>query len=47
VSTGMMVDEKVSVISIFPEIAHFFCTEAGNALAAIGNIHEGDSHILR
>ena len=42
-----MVDEKVTVVSIFPEIAHFFGTEAGNALAAIGNIHEGDSHILR
>jgi hypothetical protein len=49
VSTGM-VDEKVTVISIFPEIAHFFCTEAGNTLlAAICNIniHEGDRHILR
>ena len=48
VSTGM-VDEKVTVIFIFPEIAHFFWygTEARNALAAIGNIHEGDSHILR
>ena len=48
VSTGM-VDEKVTVISIFPEIAHFFGTEAKNALAlaAIGYIHEGDSHILR
>ena len=47
-STGM-VDEKVTVISIFPEIAHFFGTEAKKALAlaAIGNIHEGDSHILR
>jgi hypothetical protein len=32
---------------IFPDIAHFFVTEAGNALAAIGNIHEGDSHILK
>ena len=42
-----MVDEKVTVVSIFPEIAHFFGTEAGNALAAIGNIHEGDSLILR
>ena len=43
VSTGM-VDEKVTVISIFPEIAHFFCfhTETENALAAIGNIHEGE-----
>jgi hypothetical protein len=45
-STGM-VDEKVTVISIFPEIAHLFGTEAGNALAAIGNIHGCDSHILR
>jgi len=46
VFTGIIpyVDEKVTVISIFPEIAHFFGTEAGNALAAIGNIHEGDSH---
>jgi hypothetical protein len=42
-----MVDEKVTVISIFPKIAPFFGTEAGNALVAIGNIHEGDSHILR
>jgi hypothetical protein len=24
----------------------FFVTEAGNALAALGNIHEGDSHII-
>ncbi len=24
-----------------------FVTEAGNALAALGNIHEGDSHILK
>jgi hypothetical protein len=29
-ATGM-VDEKLTVISIFPEIAHFFGTEAGNA----------------
>jgi hypothetical protein len=27
--------------------ANFFVTEAGNALAALGNIHEGDSHILK
>ncbi len=32
---------------IFPDIAHFFITEAGNAFAAIGNIHESDSHILK
>ena len=32
---------------IFPEIANFFGTEAGNTLAALGNIHEGDIHILR
>ncbi len=38
VSTGR-VDEKVTVIS--------FITEAGNALAALGNIHEGNSHILK
>ena len=25
----------------------FFVTEAGNALAALGNIHEGDSHIIK
>ena len=24
-----------------------FLTEAGNALAALGNINEGDSHILK
>ena len=24
-----------------------FFTEAGNALAALGNIHEGDSHIIK
>ena len=34
--TGM-VDEKLTVISIFPEIAHFFGTEAGVALACLGN----------
>ena len=45
VSTGM-VDEKVTVISSFSALLFFF-TEAGNALAALGNIHEGDSHILR
>ena len=27
--------------------ANVFVTEAGNALAALGNIHEGDSHILK
>jgi len=27
--------------------AIFFVTEAGNALAALGNIHEGDGHILK
>ncbi len=27
--------------------ANFFVTEAGNALAALGNIHEGGSHILK
>jgi hypothetical protein len=27
--------------------ANFFVTEAGNALAALGNIHEDDSHILK
>jgi len=27
--------------------ANFFVTEAGNALAALGNIHEGDGHILK
>jgi hypothetical protein len=27
--------------------AIFFVTEAGNALAALGNIHEDDSHILK
>ena len=27
--------------------ANFFVTEARNALAALGNIHEGDSHILK
>jgi hypothetical protein len=26
---------------------YFFVTEAGNALAALGNIHKGDSHILK
>ena len=45
-STGM-VDEKVTVISIFPELLIFFGSEARSTLAAIGNIHEGDSHILR
>jgi len=28
-------------------VLFFFVTEAGNALAALGNIHEGDSHILK
>jgi len=28
-------------------VLFFFATEAGNALAALGNIHEGDSHILK
>jgi hypothetical protein len=27
--------------------AIFFVTEAWNALAALGNIHEDDSHILK
>ncbi len=27
--------------------AKFFVTKAGNALAALGNIHAGDSHILK
>jgi len=27
--------------------ANFFVTEAGNALAALDNIHEGDSHIIK
>jgi hypothetical protein len=46
VSTGM-VDEKVTVISSFLLLMFWYGTEAGNALAAIGFIHEGDSHILR
>jgi len=45
VSTGM-VDEKVTVISSFSTVL-FFVPEAGNALAALGNINEGDSHILK
>ena len=28
-------------------VLFFFVTEAGNALAALGNIHEGDSHIIK
>jgi hypothetical protein len=32
---------------IFLDITILFVTEAGNALAALGNIHEGDSHILK
>jgi hypothetical protein len=32
---------------IFLDITICFVTEAGNALAALGNIHEGDSHILK
>ncbi len=31
---------------IFLNIA-IFVTEAGNALAALGNVNEGDSHILK
>ncbi len=45
VTTGM-VDEKVTVISSFSTLL-FFVTEAGNALAALGNIHQGDSHNLK
>ncbi len=45
VSTGM-VDEKVTVITSFVTLL-FFVTEAGNAIAALGNIHEGNSHILK
>jgi len=47
VSTGM-VDEKV-MSSHLSRQCYFFVTEAGNALAAlvIGNINEGDSHILK
>ncbi len=41
-----MVDEKVTVISSFSTLL-FFVTEAGNALAALGNVNEGDSHILK
>ncbi len=32
---------------IFLDIAIFVVTEAGNALVALGNINEGDSHILK
>jgi hypothetical protein len=28
-------------------MAIFFVTEAGNAIAALGNIHGGNSHILK
>jgi hypothetical protein len=28
-------------------VLYLFVTEAGNALAALGNIYEGDSHILK
>ena len=45
VSTGM-VDEKVTVISSFSTWLFFFY-EAGNAIAALGNIHGGNSHILK
>jgi hypothetical protein len=41
-----MVDEKVTVISSFSTLL-FFVTEAGNALAALGNIHQGDSNNLK
>ncbi len=43
-----MVDEKV-MSSHLSRQCYFFVTEAGNALAAlvIGNINEGDSHILK
>ena len=37
-STGM-VDEKETVISSFSTL-HIFVTEAGNALAALGNIND-------
>jgi hypothetical protein len=42
-----VVDEKLTVISSFLTLLYFFVTEAGNALAALGNINEGDSHILK
>jgi hypothetical protein len=42
-----MVDEKVTVISSFSTLLYFFLTEAGNALATLDNINEGDSHILK
>ena len=45
VFTGI-VDEKVTVISSFSTWL-FFCYEAGNAIAALGNIHGGNSHILK
>ncbi len=41
-----MVDDKVIVISFPLKLLIFFGTEAGNALAALGHIHEDDSHIL-
>jgi hypothetical protein len=41
-----MVDEKVTVVSSFFTLL-FFVTEAGNAIAALGNFHEGNSHILK
>ena len=46
VSTGMA-DEKVTVISSFSTLLYFCVTEAGNALAALGYINEGDSHTLK
>ena len=32
---------------IFLNITIFFVNDAGNALAALGNIHEDDGHILK
>ena len=28
-------------------VTNFLVTEAGNVLAALGNIHAGDSHIIK
>ena len=59
VSTGMVDEKVTVISSVVHTYissqdggrdgisAIFFVTEAGNTLAALGNIHEGDSHILK
>ena len=42
----MVLHKEVISLSHLLDITIFFVNEAGNALAALGNIHEGDSQII-